>query len=98
MSTINQLIKVRRHKNKRKPRSIALTRGFNNIKNHPVYYSSPFKRGVCTKVTTKTPKKPKLSYSKDCSCSIDKWVRSHRIHSRNGTQLARTLSGSFARR
>lgn len=64
MSTINQLIKTKRHKTKRKPRSVALTRGFNHIKNHPVHYSSPFKRGVCTKVTTKTPKKPNSAIRK----------------------------------
>ena len=64
MSTINQLIKKNRSKAKRKPRSVALTRGFNNIKNHPVYYPSPFKRGVCTKVTTKTPKKPNSAIRK----------------------------------
>lgn len=64
MSTINQLIKKNRNKTRRKPRSVALTRGFNNIKNHPVYYSSPFKRGVCTKVTTKTPKKPNSAIRK----------------------------------
>ena len=64
MSTINQLIKTKRHKTKRKPRSVALTRGFNSLKNRPVYYSSPFKRGVCTKVTTKTPKKPNSAIRK----------------------------------
>ena len=64
MSTINQLIKKNRSKTKRKPRSVALTRGFNNLKNRPVYYSSPFKRGVCTKVTTKTPKKPNSAIRK----------------------------------
>lgn len=64
MSTINQLIKKNRNKTKRKPRSVALTRGFNNLKNRPVYYSSPFKRGVCTKVTTKTPKKPNSAIRK----------------------------------
>lgn len=64
MSTINQLIKHKRSTTKRKPRSVALARGFNNIKNHPVYYSSPFKRGVCTKVTTKTPKKPNSAIRK----------------------------------
>ncbi len=64
MSTINQLVKKSRHTTKRKPRSVALTRGFNNLKNHPVYYSSPFKRGVCTKVTTKTPKKPNSAIRK----------------------------------
>ncbi len=64
MSTINQLIKTKRHKTKRKPRSVALTRGFNNLSNRPVFYSSPFKRGVCTKVTTKTPKKPNSAIRK----------------------------------
>jgi small subunit ribosomal protein S12 len=64
MSTVNQLIKQRRSKTKRKPRSVALTRGFNNLKNRPVHYSSPFKRGVCTKVTTKTPKKPNSAIRK----------------------------------
>lgn len=64
MSTINQLIKRKRSKTKAKPRSVALTRGFNSIKNRPVYYSSPFKRGVCTKVTTKTPKKPNSAIRK----------------------------------
>ena len=64
MSTINQLIKKNRSKTKRKPRSVALTRGFNNLKNRPVYYSSPFKRGVCTKVTTKTLKKPNSAIRK----------------------------------
>jgi small subunit ribosomal protein S12 len=64
MSTINQLLKRKRHKAKRKPRSVALTRGFNALKNRPVFYSSPFKRGVCTKVTTKTPKKPNSAIRK----------------------------------
>lgn len=39
-------------------------RGFNNLKNRPVFFSSPFKRGVCTKVTTKTPKKPNSAIRK----------------------------------
>jgi small subunit ribosomal protein S12 len=64
MSRINQLIKKSRTKTKVKPRSVALTRGFNNLKNRPVFYSSPFKRGVCTKVTTKTPKKPNSAIRK----------------------------------
>jgi small subunit ribosomal protein S12 len=64
MSTINQLVKKSRVKIKRKIRTTALTRGFNHLKNAPVYYSSPFKRGVCTKVTTKTPKKPNSAIRK----------------------------------
>src|SRR3954467_1155444 len=64
MSTINQLVKRKRNKTKRKVRSVALTRGFNNLENHPVFYPAPFKRGVCTKVTTKTPKKPNSAIRK----------------------------------
>ena len=64
MSTINQLIKRKRSRTKAKPRSVALTWGFNSKKNRPIRYSSPFKRGVCTKVTTKTPKKPNSAIRK----------------------------------
>lgn len=64
MSTINQLVKRKRIKNKRKTKAVALTRGFNSIKNRPVFYDSPFKRGVCIKVTTKTPKKPNSAVRK----------------------------------
>ncbi|MDD5318229.1 MAG: 30S ribosomal protein S12 [Candidatus Pacebacteria bacterium] len=64
MPTVNQLLKRKRTKTARKPKAIALTRGFNAIKNHPTYYPAPFKRGVCTKVTTKTPKKPNSAIRK----------------------------------
>jgi small subunit ribosomal protein S12 len=64
MSTINQLVKRKRSKTVRKSKAIALTRGFNTIKNRPIYFNSPFKRGVCTKVTTKTPKKPNSAVRK----------------------------------
>ena len=58
MPTINQLIKKNRKSLPRKVKSIALTKGFNSLENRPTYYNAPFKRGVCIKVTTKTPKKP----------------------------------------
>lgn len=64
MSTINQLIKRKRKKLTRKVKAIALTRGFNTIKNRPNFYNSPFKRGVAIKVTTKTPKKPNSAIRK----------------------------------
>lgn len=64
MSTINQLVKRKRSNIKRKPKAVALMRGFNNLKNRPVFFASPFKRGVCTKVTTKTPKKPNSAIRK----------------------------------
>jgi len=64
MPTINQLVKRNRSKTKAKPKAVALTRGFNTIKNRPTYYESPFKRGVCTKVTTRTPRKPNSAIRK----------------------------------
>ena len=64
MPTVNQLIRKPRKKVARKPKAIALTRGFNSKKNKPTFYNSPFKRGVCTKVTTKTPKKPNSAVRK----------------------------------
>ncbi len=64
MPTLNQLIKKNRSKAKRKSKAIALTRGFNHLKNKPVFYDAPFKRGVCTKVTTKTPRKPNSAVRK----------------------------------
>ncbi|HVS79565.1 MAG TPA: 30S ribosomal protein S12 [Candidatus Paceibacterota bacterium] len=64
MSTINQLVKRKRKNVARKPKAVALRRGFNAVTNRPVFYASPFKRGVCTRVTTKTPKKPNSAIRK----------------------------------
>jgi small subunit ribosomal protein S12 len=64
MSTINQLSRKGRKTRSSKDRTAALSRGFNALKNRPTYYPSPFKRGVCTKVTTKTPRKPNSAIRK----------------------------------
>ncbi len=64
MPTINQLIKKGREKIKNKSKSPALSFYFNTIKNKPVFSSSPFKRGVCLKVFTTTPKKPNSALRK----------------------------------
>ena len=64
MPTINQLTKSNRKRFKRKSKSIALTRTFNTIANRPSFFPAPFKRGVCVKVTTKTPKKPNSAIRK----------------------------------
>ncbi len=64
MPTIHQLIKKPRKKSKSKDKTPALTFGFNAKKNQPVQYFSPFKRGVCTKVFTTTPKKPNSALRK----------------------------------
>ena len=64
MPTIHQLVRRNRTRFTRKSKSIALTRTFNSIKNHPSFFPAPFKRGVCIKVTTKTPKKPNSAIRK----------------------------------
>ena len=64
MPTVNQLVKKNRSKAGRKSKAVALTRGFNTLKNRPSFYDAPFKRGVCTKVTTKTPRKPNSAIRK----------------------------------
>jgi small subunit ribosomal protein S12 len=64
MATINQLSKKHRKNKARKTKVLALTRGFNALENRPTYYAAPFKRGVCTKVTTKTPRKPNSAIRK----------------------------------
>ena len=64
MPTFNQLLKHPRKKAKVKTKSPALAFGFNTLKNRPVYYPAPFKRGVAIKVTTVTPKKPNSALRK----------------------------------
>lgn len=64
MPTISQLSKRPRRTSGKKSRSVALAKSFNTILNRPVYHNSPFKRGVCTKVTTTTPKKPNSALRK----------------------------------
>lgn len=64
MPTVNQLVRKKRKLQKKKSKAVALQRGFNALKNRPTKYNSPFKRGVCTKVTTKTPRKPNSAVRK----------------------------------
>jgi small subunit ribosomal protein S12 len=64
MPTIRQLIKKGRKKSAKKTKAPALSLYFNTQKNKPVYSESPFKRGVCLKVFTTTPKKPNSALRK----------------------------------
>ena len=64
MARISQLVRKGRTKQYSKSKSPALARGFNTLKNRPIFYPSPFKRGVCTKVTTTTPRKPNSAIRK----------------------------------
>jgi small subunit ribosomal protein S12 len=64
MPTINQLIRKPRVSKSGKTKSPALLRVTNNLENRNYEKHSPFKRGVCVKVTTKTPKKPNSALRK----------------------------------
>lgn len=64
MPTISQLVKHGRSPKRYKTKAPALGRGFNVLRNRPMFYASPFKRGVCIKVTTVTPKKPNSALRK----------------------------------
>src|SRR5476651_1807405 len=64
MPTINQLIRKPRVKATSKSKSPAMHRVVNNLKTKNYEKPAPFKRGVCIKVTTKTPKKPNSALRK----------------------------------
>ena len=64
MPTISQLVKNGRTDKKYKSKSPALGYGFNSLQKSQSEYSSPQKRGVCTRVTTMTPKKPNSALRK----------------------------------
>jgi len=64
MPTINQLVKRKRKTPAKKSKSPALQVIRNTIRNKDVSLGCPMKRGVCTKVTTMTPKKPNSALRK----------------------------------
>lgn len=64
MPTIHQLIKKKRKKPTCGKKLRALTFGWNSVKNRSSFYPSPFKRGVCLKVYTVSPKKPNSAMRK----------------------------------
>ena len=64
MPTMNQLVRKPRTKVIVKSKSPALQRITNSLKTENYEKSAPLKRGVCVKVTTKTPKKPNSALRK----------------------------------
>lgn len=64
MPTINQLVNKRRTKKTRKSKSPVLRIGVNSLKRKATEQTSPQKRGVCTRVGTRTPKKPNSALRK----------------------------------
>jgi len=70
MPTINQLVRKPRKAKTKKSKSPALQNAFNTLKNRSVKNPSPFKRGVCIKVGTMTPKKPNSALRKFCKVRL----------------------------
>lgn len=64
MPTINQLIRNNRKDKVRKSKAPVLGVGLNTIQKTTTDVNSPQKRGVCTRVGTKTPKKPNSALRK----------------------------------
>ena len=64
MPTINQLVRKKRKDKVKKSKAPVLGVGLNTIKKVNTDTHSPQKRGVCTRVGTKTPKKPNSALRK----------------------------------
>ena len=64
MPTFNQLVKTERKAKVYKSKAPILQKSYNSLTKESKNLSSPQKRGVCTVVTTKTPKKPNSAIRK----------------------------------
>ncbi len=64
MPTISQLVRNRRKSKTKKSKSPMLNVGYNSKDKKTTVSNSPQKRGVCTRVGTKTPKKPNSALRK----------------------------------
>ena len=64
MATINQLVRKNRQKKTKKSKSPVLGVRLNSLTKKTTNTSSPQKRGVCTRVGTKTPKRPNSALRK----------------------------------
>lgn len=64
MPTIEQLVRNGRKDKVSKSKSPSLGVGYNTLEKRPTKLPSPQKRGVCTRVTTMTPKKPNSALRK----------------------------------
>ena len=82
MPTINQLVRKGRKTIKKKTKSPALQVMLDSLHRKKRNFDSPFKRGVCVKVTTKTPKKPNSALRKIA-----------RVRLSNGTEVTAYIPG-----
>ena len=73
MPTINQLVRKKRKDKVRKSKAPVLGVGVNTIKRKATNNPSPQKRGVCTRVGTKTPKKPNSALRKYARVRLSNW-------------------------
>ncbi|HSE29563.1 MAG TPA: 30S ribosomal protein S12 [Candidatus Saccharimonadales bacterium] len=64
MPTINQLVRKPRKTAAKKSKSVALGRIHNALQGKYYEANAPLKRGVCIKVTTRTPRKPNSALRK----------------------------------
>ncbi len=82
MPTFNQLVRTGRTTKVTKSTAPALQKGLDSLKNKATDQSSPQKRGVCTYVKTKTPKKPNSALRKIA-----------RVRLTNGTEVTSYIPG-----
>ena len=82
MPTISQLINHGRKAKTTKSKAPALGMMFNTLHKKETRIQSPFKRGVCTRVATMTPKKP--------NSAIRKYAR---VKLSNGQEVAAYIPG-----
>jgi len=84
MPSINQLVKRGRRPQKVKSKSPAMQFTMDTLhrKRTELSKGAPFKRGVCTKVTTMTPKKPNSALRKIC-----------RVRLSNGMEVSAYIPG-----
>ena len=64
MPTFNQLVRSGREKREYKSKAPVLQKNFNTLTKTYTDFHTPQRRGVCTKVTTMTPKKPNSALRK----------------------------------
>ena len=74
MLTINQLVRKSREDKVKKSKSPHLGIGFNSLQKEYTNVESPQKRGVCTRVTTMTPKKPNSAIRKYCRVRLSNGI------------------------
>jgi small subunit ribosomal protein S12 len=82
MPTFNQLVRQGRTDKQYKSKAPVLQHGFNTLTNKLTDQSNPQKRGVCTKVSTTTPKKPNSALRKIA-----------RVRLTNGTEVTSYIPG-----